>query len=564
MPLFVCRIVCVAFCLAVLLMLPGLGSANPSTDVELSVEARAEAWLAEARGLRERAGYAALRPELEAFLADHAGVLPHHLVTLMGAELGNMMFHQGDREAALAQHDAVLAAAQSDATRAPVLAFRSVVHFANADYEQAMADSLTALRHYDAVGDRAQQLALNVGIGIITLRLEDLDATELYFERARALESDVADESIRLRLQAHLGILFQAQQRFDEAMAAYEQAYQLATALNEPLARAQALLNIATIYNNQRQDYETALDYYQRSLVIAEAHDLHLGVVLNHTNIGIALSWLGRHDEAMASFTQARGLIDQHAGPLELRHWYRELSRAQARMGDYESALDSLNASHEVEREIFDERRDRDIAELRTAYERDLQEAELARLLVQRNLFLVIGISVSLLLLVGVAFYRWRLQRVQALYERNRELVRAQGKEAAALAAVERSHEAERNNTDPQQALYANLEKIMREQRAYTDQNLTVASLANQLGTNQKYLSAAISHHGDGHFNQFINRHRVNEARRLLSDKTNNQTVTEIMQECGFHSRSAFYAAFKRHTGLTPSQYRKAVQKDRR
>ena len=412
------------------------------------IETIAEAWLAQALLLRGRSGYAALQPELETFLAEHGTALPHRLSILLGAELGNIEYRQGEREAALLRFDALAAAAETEALQAHVRALRGVVHFANADYELAVADYLAALRHFDAVDDAERRMTLNMNLGIAWLRLEDLAASGRHFQRAQELNDQVEDPATRLRLASNIGILYQQLERFDEAMDAYQQAYQLATAANQPLARAQSLLNIATIHNNHHEDYEQALAYYQRSLAIAEAHDLRLGVMLNTMNIGTALSRLGRHDEAIDAFRQARALIEQFGGPLELRHLYRELSRAQARMGDYAAALESLAESHRLDREIFDERRDRDISELRIAFEADLKEAELglqaeqlARARARTYLLLALAAGIGLMLLAAVLFYRWRLNTLQDLYARNRELVRAQYGPAAAPPPGPRSGE---------------------------------------------------------------------------------------------------------------------------
>lgn len=554
------------------------------------IETLGEAWLAEALLLRERSGYTALQPELETFLAEHTTVLPDRLSILLGAELGNIEYRHGEREAALLRLDALAAAAETEALQAHVRALRGVVHFANADYELAVADYIDALRHFDAVDDPERRMTLNINLGIAWLWLEDLAASERHFQRAQELNDEVEDPATRLRLATNIGILYQQQERFEEAMAAYQQAYALATEANQPLARAQSLLNIATIHNNHRQDFEQALDYYRRSLAIAEAHDLHVGVMLNQMNIGTALSRLGRHDEAIEAFRQARVLIDQFGGPLELRHLYRELSRAQGRMGEYAGALESLAESHRLDREIFDERRDRDISELRIAYEADLKDAELALQAEQlagarARTYLLIALTagIGVILVVAILFYRWRLNTLQELYERNRELVRAQYGPAAAPPPRPRAGErleAPKTANDPEQPelpefdleppegeplldLYQRLEMLMREQQLFTRPDLHIADVATEMGTNQKYLSLAISRHGEGHFNQFLNRHRVNEARRLLSAPGLSMNMATLMQRCGFHTRSTFYEAFKRHTGLTPNQYHQAVCKDR-
>ena len=46
----------------------------------------------------------------------------------------------------------------------------------------------------------------------------------------------------------------------------------------------------------------------------------------------------------------------------------------------------------------------------------------------------------------------------------------------------------------------------------------------------------------------------------LIDNNFKHYTVTAIGLECGFNSRSSFYAIFKKYTNKTPSQYKKEVR----
>lgn len=53
----------------------------------------------------------------------------------------------------------------------------------------------------------------------------------------------------------------------------------------------------------------------------------------------------------------------------------------------------------------------------------------------------------------------------------------------------------------------------------------------------------------------YLNRLRIARAADLLSQGT--MTSLDIAVSCGFESLPSFYACFKRHYGLTPSEYRR-------
>lgn len=102
------------------------------------------------------------------------------------------------------------------------------------------------------------------------------------------------------------------------------------------------------------------------------------------------------------------------------------------------------------------------------------------------------------------------------------------------------------------------LGKLMQEDGIYQNPDLTLTRLAADLDCHPNYLSAYIrSKHNQG-FTDYINALRVQKAEELLLDPEMAQyTIEAIAKASGFHSRSAFYQAFKDHTGLTPGAFKK-------
>ena len=54
----------------------------------------------------------------------------------------------------------------------------------------------------------------------------------------------------------------------------------------------------------------------------------------------------------------------------------------------------------------------------------------------------------------------------------------------------------------------------------------------------------------------------IEEAKRILeSSDSHDKTIVSVAMEVGFKSTTSFYQVFKKHTGMTPSQYKKEAQK---
>ncbi|MBN1397426.1 MAG: AraC family transcriptional regulator, partial [Bacteroidetes bacterium] len=71
-------------------------------------------------------------------------------------------------------------------------------------------------------------------------------------------------------------------------------------------------------------------------------------------------------------------------------------------------------------------------------------------------------------------------------------------------------------------------------------------------------LSEIINNSLNQNFYDFINSYRIKESKLMLEDKENKRkTVLEILYAVGYNSKSSFNVAFKKHTGMTPSQFKK-------
>ena len=99
----------------------------------------------------------------------------------------------------------------------------------------------------------------------------------------------------------------------------------------------------------------------------------------------------------------------------------------------------------------------------------------------------------------------------------------------------------------------------MQEKKPYQDMELTLFSLSKQLKIHPNHLSQIINQHRNQNFFDYINEQRVNDVKdALLSDKYDNHSLLGIAHEFGFSSKASFNRAFKKFTGMTPSEFKRA------
>jgi len=97
---------------------------------------------------------------------------------------------------------------------------------------------------------------------------------------------------------------------------------------------------------------------------------------------------------------------------------------------------------------------------------------------------------------------------------------------------------------------------IKRDDKPYLNEKISLTEVSKLLKVSPQHLSQVINEKTNHNFNDFINSYRIEEAKTLLiSTSYSKLTIDAIAQKAGFNSKSVFYTAFKKHTGITPKEF---------
>lgn len=107
----------------------------------------------------------------------------------------------------------------------------------------------------------------------------------------------------------------------------------------------------------------------------------------------------------------------------------------------------------------------------------------------------------------------------------------------------------------PNNELMQRIQGLMEGQRLYTNVDLKVSDIAVLLGTNSRYVSDCIKASEGCTFSQFVNKYRLEHAKRLLRERPD-MKLSSIWAEAGFASEQSFHRTFKQDTGLTPREWK--------
>lgn len=104
--------------------------------------------------------------------------------------------------------------------------------------------------------------------------------------------------------------------------------------------------------------------------------------------------------------------------------------------------------------------------------------------------------------------------------------------------------------------LLGRLDAAMARESLWRIPGLTLSDLATAARAKPFYVSQALNQGRGESFFDYVNRARVCEAQHLLRDS--DDTILDIAYAVGFNAKSTFNAAFRKHMGMTPSQWRRA------
>ena len=273
------------------------------------------------------------------------------------------------------------------------------------------------------------------------------------------------------------------------------------------------------------------------------------------------LAMTGRYDEAIRLFRQADSLYLAQGSAITteyIKHYmmnqYETLQKA-GRQAEAQALSDRMrlltDSIHIQERKI-------DIEQQEEIRQKETEIANRRQSLIIHRIILIAVVLICLL----IVYFLWRSHQYnKALLEKNRRLLaEIEQREREEQQAIEQLKAEPEDVLTAEQQLFRRICDLMESSdHIYTDADLDRSRLAQFLGTNEHYVTDAISACTNGKsVNGFLNEYRLRYATHLLA--TTKDSITLIAVLSGF-SRSSFFRAFSDAYGMSPSDYRKVARK---
>lgn len=124
------------------------------------------------------------------------------------------------------------------------------------------------------------------------------------------------------------------------------------------------------------------------------------------------------------------------------------------------------------------------------------------------------------------------------------------------------SHVAREEVNPKEKNTQSRIESGISEQQLHLQPGITLDEFSERIGVSAKEVSAVLNGRLNTRFFEYINQHRIEEAKRLLSDPSENHlSITDIFTRAGFNNKSSFHRFFGRLVKVSPSEYRQSSQK---
>ncbi len=448
------------------------------------------------------------------------------------------------------------------------------------DYSKAYDYLLNAQEMAEQYQQNDYKAIIQMSLGVLFIKLDPLQPDKHYYKKALDYHKQAFWQAANSKFYDILPVIFinlnyhsmwhQEYSAIDKEIEAY---YKFS--IPDSVFKFSFAQSIGKGVDAMRQGKpEEALEVFKNSTIDDSnpSNTAELKIMRNNC-IYYALEHLGRYDEALKTLIKNKDFTQKEA-PYYIHECYKLLAdfynkqKNQPLAEKYEllyyRAINNLNTttlSGSIDNVYFLREIDKMNEEQKAL---TLKQKHDRQMLWVVSAFLLL----ALVLLTLLAINRSRIkQKNRVLYENNVALLAAdeqrrrlaEQEEKARAEAEAAKYGAIRMDEQSTEELWQNIIHVMEYSQEIFDENFSVARLAELIGAKPNYVSQAINQQPDWTFPTLLAHYRIREACRRMNDtaRYGNYTVEGLGQSVGFTSRSYFVKLFKKHTGLTPSDYMK-------
>ena len=285
------------------------------------------------------------------------------------------------------------------------------VYKRQSDYERALDHFYESLRICEQI-DLENGIAANLGnIGLVYHEMAEYHRALDYYLRAEQLNRKTGNNYLLAIVLNNIGLTYSDLGEFEKSLAYHIESLSLREESGNIIGMAYSFNNIGKL-RYLMGEHEAALEALNQALERNEGQDPDLESII-HEHFARTLLDTGDYEEALLHARKSLDLSREFGTLLGEQEGYRLLSDIYEEKGDYHAALEYHHRLLTVRDSIFNDRMATRIEELRTRYETEQREAQIALLEQQQNQDQLVrnALSAGVVLLLIIAILIFNRQK---------------------------------------------------------------------------------------------------------------------------------------------------------
>ncbi|MFZ6010340.1 MAG: tetratricopeptide repeat protein [Bacteroidota bacterium] len=436
----------------------------------------------------------------------------------------------------------------------------ALYHWVKGDYEQAAQQAFEMLSVFEATTEARGLAQAYQLLGLIHEEWDNFEKAELYHTKALEINQKAGRKyDVGYNLNS-LGSLYHGFSKYDQATEHYLKSLEIRKEINDEDGMSQSYNNLAQVHKIKKE-YATSLGYFEKALAIAKKirNKNRISIVL--MGMGDVNVLMGNYDKAEPFLQEAFALAKELKSKKRMKETYRKLAVLEDKRKNYKAALEYLELEYKYQDSIFTEDKSKQIAEMETRYETAKKEQAIQILerdkkieALWRNILIASLIVGAVSALVIYRLQQYRNKKNQELLNLRIDFLMEQHQELTEKFKYAMRKPEEQSFESHDQLLLKKILDIVEKNMA--DTSFGVEKMADEMGMSRANLHRKLKSIAGFSPSDFLRNVRLRRAATMLRD--NVDTISQIAYKVGFEDQSYFSKSFKKHFGVSPSEYVKS------
>ncbi len=444
------------------------------------------------------------------------------------------------------------------------------------EYSKAVDYSLNSLKMSEKYGDKRGISSNFLLLGSIFLQNSLFDKAIEYYNKSFEISNKRGDKLMTSLYYLDMGDLYLRKKNYYLAKDFFIKSLNLCSEIGNNKEIAANLMNLGCIYG-ELGELEKAAEYFNKSFKISKEIGDNNEISIYLINIAEISLNLRKFEETINYASEGLKLaVETNNLPVK-EALYINLISAYDSIKDYKNAYYTHKLYKLLSDSLSNINKFKQLTEIEAKYQNEKKgkELEIKEFTIKnknRIIYItIIGLSLTLILLSIISLlYRNNYRAYRSLVQRNIEIInkekelqllKKEGNFNKDVLLIDKKYSASLLSEEQKDNFIKRLELYMETEKVYLSPGLTLEQLSEKTEISKKYLSQIINEKYNMNFNNFINKYRVEEARRILANTSNKIPIKKLCPELGFKSFDSFYKSFEKYTGLTPVKFRISIEK---